>query len=284
MKSSLHFLSVACLALVLPLVTTLGATLDMGLVAQETDYFYPPGFVFSSPQRVHSSPLVNMPGTAYRLTTASGAVTEVDASGSGFGSSQTYTSYDAFRASEAGVWNLVTDPGLLTETSYYFNVNFFAMEVQSFSLNVFHTPGAPENHVNIEIDGPVDAGPFQLWINSSGAGGNKSEKFALDAGTTSYFASLMDGFNNVGIAAVRSSSIAFFEATVPTTNGGIQLPDWSIGYSVINEIGSYSGSAVPDRAASRVPEMGSSLGMLVSALGGLVLMRRRAQALSGSAK
>lgn len=260
MKFLSGLVKIGFLATLLQMKASYGATISMFTMSDLSAYNYS-GFN-SSYQNTYLSQNVFLPiGNPYKLMTATGHGTVYDGQGSGIGigSSINYDSFSELSARESGLWTLITNLGMLSETLYSFNVNIAPINPQPFVLDVYHLTGTPENRVHIDIDGPVDAGPFEIWISSSGPGGSQSIHIPLSTGTRSYDADLVSDLSDVQITVVRSTSVPFFDASIPTTADGLQIADWSLGYSVTNEVGGFFGSILPER----VPPVSDSNASLV---------------------
>jgi hypothetical protein len=211
--------------------------------------------------------------TTYRLTTPGGTVAD-----NGGSAPLAHGSWAELVAVEtASLWTLTLNPGGLGEISYFFNVGLGSIVPEPFLVSASHISGAPADQWHVDISGPVDRGPFDLFYTANLTSSEPIfESYSLPAGTTGFNLTLAPGSDDMSLLVTRTTfSSEFATASIPTTAGGAQLAGWTLAPSRYRESGQLDILDLPS-PGNAVPDTASTLGLLLVSIGALAAWRHRA--------
>jgi hypothetical protein len=225
------------------------------------------GVYGSNPGNYYVFGHIHMPGTGYKMISAGGGIgLSADGNGSQF-SAASFTSWDALVAAETGQWTLITNPGLFSETTYFFDVGLGDINPQPIWVDAYRIAGTPADQTRVEFSGPIDS-PYTLFYSASSPGGFVSQQYALASGQSFIDLTIPVDFTSLYLGAVRSTPTSAFSFSTPTTTDGVALPDWAIlpftGYAengVFLSNGTLRSVSVPDSTCTLVLLLGSFTGL-----------------------
>lgn len=247
------------------------ATLSFTAMAQSFN-----GDFVDNPGTYHASGSIYMPGTGYEMISAGGSVT-ISADGNTASSSgPNFTSWDALVAAESGQWTLRTNPGLINEMIYFFDVGLGDVDPRPIWVDAYHVAGTPDDQARVDLSGPLDS-PYTLFYTANSPSGSVSQLYNL-AGDQNFFdLTLPTDITNLFIAASRSTFTSVFSFSTPMTSDGTALADWTLS----PHIAYIEGGAFHTNSALRsvsAPDSTSSFLLLLGSILGLTAMRRMRRA------